>query len=58
MAVFAPRRNGKVVLVLMVLIMDVFVIVHRFAVRVLMFMTFGQMQPCPQPHQRARNDKL
>ena len=53
--VSGARRNGRVMRVLVVLVMDMLMAVfHRF-VSMLMLMPFGEVQPDTQRHQHTGN---
>lgn len=51
MAVFCAAAYGTLMLVLVVLIMNVFMIVHLCFVGMFVFMMFSQMQPDAYSHQ-------
>ena len=57
MGMLDAGRNGNIVLVLVVFVMNVFMIVPDRRVGVFVFMTLGQMQPGTQSHQGSRDEQ-
>lgn len=58
MRVRLTGRVERAVLMLVVLVMNMRVAVHRFLVRMLVDMAFGQMEIDSDRHQRSRDDEL